>query len=650
MGLVVLVAIAALSLMPQPAGIASAAPIAQVATSLTPMPLPGTNLLRMGNTSSVIQSDTGTSVPLTANVLVASAANSFATTLGTAIAGITFIIIVGFVGRLLFAGYRRIWIQQPDLRVQTTLLNDKERPEDSALLVAIHDAFLRLRRSLSVAAGRFQFPDAQLQYFLDLIVDSTSGEKVMGELGAGLGQVNLKLSAGPVEVDNLGLIWRRLTGPREFAFIANSQSDATHNQRRKIVYILTSQGQVWYTHTDTMTMAPDGLKASLESEARRVAWVISRHNIKDADKLVRSDLPELKLIQGLQLVSDFFMDDLASIRPLEEARKCFVEAVEDDAWVFQASLLEVITLQLTQANPGETVKRMTCLRRKFKRDDNRRAIISYYLGQVRFYQYTQKGYRYAIKNFEKICRPIQWLWKIRPLWILCLRVEAIARQRLPPFWRRRASNYGLARYQLYCLYCLARCNIAMTLAHSIDPQYDSSKNQKLADDAFEIVGAVREELKSTSKLLGTAVPEVEWRLFNTVAMISIRLSRNLEQGLEAATQALKWAPYALGVKANLGSLYLKVAAEKSSANPSQTEDFVKAAAIFEYLEGVGWDPGFVKFRLGMIRRSQGRFHDARELLRQAGDHEIKDVEQEQIDAQIALADAKKQKLTLSEVV
>jgi hypothetical protein len=146
---------------------------------------------------------------------------------------------------------------------------------------------------------------------------------------------------------------------------------------------------------------------------------------------------------------------------------------------------------------------------------------------------------------------------------------------------------------------------------------------------------LRVEIEQKSNILGAALQEVQWRLFNAEVMEKLNLKKDLEYGIEAAKKAIELAPHALDVKANLGSLYLLLAAQHAVNNLSPIQDptFIESEIIFNSLLETGWDPGFVKYRLGTIRRVQGKYPEAIVLLDGAADPSIIDVNLEYIEAQ-----------------
>jgi len=539
--------------------------------------------------------------------------------------------------------------RRPDLRIQATALRDKEWQDDPDLLAAIHHAFLVLRRSVDLVEGRIGFHDDQLRYFLDLVADSMRSGTMTSAAGSELGDVTINLSVGPIELGGLERLWRGLTGQHEFALTVKSQPDTINSEASKLIYIVTRQGRVWFMESDNVTLLQR--QTSIEDVTRKVAWVLSRQNAREAETLAQGTPPELNLLQGLQYLARY-MDDLESIHPLQEAAKCFSELSKAGAqWAFQARLLEVVTLQLTQSRPELTAEQMLKLRDQYGNDRTRQAVITYNLGQIKFYQYSSKGYEEAIKEFEKIRRPFEWLWKLAPaLWRGYLRLGSASWRYLPKYWRRIVFRSGRTAYQIYCLYCLAQCNIAITRAHMVNQNRRSvAENEKLAQQARGTAEKFKNELRETRPILGTAASEIEWRIYNTEVMLALNLVQNQTQGIEEAERALAIAPYALDVKANLGSLYLQVAAQKSGQPPHRTEEFMQARRIFEELAKVGWDPGFIKFRLGTIRRVEGLFQEAKSLLVEASDPQIRDVPQQYIDHQLGLTAKCDQRLTLGDI-
>jgi hypothetical protein len=95
-----------------------------------------------------------------------------------------------------------------------------------------------------------------------------------------------------------------------------------------------------------------------------------------------------------------------------------------------------------------------------------------------------------------------------------------------------------------------------------------------------------------------------------------------EPVLDEAGRAVLFAPYALDVKANLGSLQLHMAAK---GGPDRALWLNRARDTFKELETTGWDKGFVHYRLATIERVRGNFDIARHHLEVAKDPGVRDV-------------------------
>lgn len=173
----------------------------------------------------------------------------------------------------------------------------------------------------------------------------------------------------------------------------------------------------------------------------------------------------------------------------------------------------------------------------------------------------------------------------------------------------------------------------------------TDEDLKYAEQATKIMEDIINELKLVRHELQYTLPEIKWRVNNTKAMLALNLhqsKKEIENGIKASEEAIKIAPYAYDVKANLGSLNLllsRMMVEKGKS-PAKISKFAIAKNIFEELNLVGWDPGFVKFRLGIIRRAQGRFDEAIKILEEAKEPSIIDVPEKYINRQIKKAKEK----------
>lgn len=508
------------------------------------------------------------------------------------------LIILGIIG-LIYLLFIRAPNPKPELRLETYRIVDGQKTEHPALRDELQLAFARLRQNM-VFIENFYFLDDQLKssgLYDQLPTAATSPE--------GIG---VKLSLGPVEIGGLERILRRVSGRKEFALLVTLQKSPLLANAVHMTVLLTRNNTVFYT--SSQEVAEDQIDDEIVKLSEKVAWAMSQETEAQVEALYRKDPPEVDILHGIGIVARY-LKYAGRIEQLDRAVEYFRKAGEaGKEWHFQAGLLEAITMQLSQVRPHETAERMLQLKKLYEQDEQKRLEIIYNLGQAEFYTYTREGYKKAIEYFQQIPRPPE-----------------ISDASGHPV-QSNASN------RQYLLYCLAQANIAIVKAHQIHSKHDKPEGKQLEAEARALVSALRLEIEKNQLQLGPAIAEVEWRLYNVETMLVLNMQLDPGDGIRAAQQALAIAPYAHDVRANLGSLHL-LKAVKEGGNIAQSVDFKEATQIFEELEKTGWDAGFVKFRLGTIRRVQGRKEEASGLLQQASDPTINDVGQELIEKQQA---------------
>jgi tetratricopeptide (TPR) repeat protein len=536
----------------------------------------------------------------------------------SAVAALTLLLLLGVpVVALLARIYRCIGRQlgwtRPNLRLQALQVIGGKREEDDFLRIALLDAFARLRLDMDLLERQVALPIDQLRGLgLYRLFPSAVAE------AAGLG-----VKVGPLEVNNVRRFWEWLTGQHDFILVTVQQADPAKTSNVHLLSVVAlGETLVWTARRQANV---SDLESTILDLARQVAWVISRRDVHDVANLSTATAPEIQVMRGLHLLADYIRQP-ESIAPLTSAAEYFADAGRaSETWAFQAGLLGAIVLQLTQTEPGQTVTRMRELIERHGASRDRQLVIKYNLAQAHFYEYSQDSYRQAIELFREIPRPYAFLWNLRVLWQEVLKLN---------------HSHARLRYQLYCL---AQCNLAIVLAHQIDRAGTPNSKRALAANVGEIIASMEKELDVIERLLGPAVREVNWRIDNAKVVIALFLREKLDEAITMAEAAAQVVPYALDVKANLGSLNLLKAAEYDGQVASLPE-FQKSVEIFESLDTTGWDPGFVSYRLGAIRRVQGSFEEAEKLLKRANDPKIKDVPTASIERQLIKAQARNSSL------
>ncbi|MBA7709662.1 hypothetical protein ES703_118584 [subsurface metagenome] len=190
----------------------------------------------------------------------------------------------------------------------------------------------------------------------------------------------------------------------------------------------------------------------------------------------------------------------------------------------------------------------------------------------------------------------------------------------------------------WTLYLLAQAGISNCLAHKLNK---STKKEK--KEIINRIQAINKEaiglVQRLRNILGSSADEVEWRIYNAEAVTALFGHLNTEEGIEAANKGLFIDSDNLPLKANLGSLILLKAkqAEQHGDTDERNGSIKKAEEIFLELDQTKWDPGFVKYRLGRIRRLQGKFDEAIDYLKEAQKPKVRDVSNELINEEIKKA-------------
>ncbi len=132
-----------------------------------------------------------------------------------------------------------------------------------------------------------------------------------------------------------------------------------------------------------------------------------------------------------------------------------------------------------------------------------------------------------------------------------------------------------------------------------------SESRRQVEEGCELV---ENPLSKFGCRLGRSVRDIQWRLLNARIAAAYIRKESTEEVIEHARRAVRIAPYALDVKANLGVLLMYQAAGETGEK--QKELLSEARGIFAELGETGWDPGFVHYRLAQLDRVAGDFADA----------------------------------------
>jgi hypothetical protein len=438
------------------------------------------------------------------------------------------------------------------------------------------------------------------------------------------GAIDLKFSVGPVELGGVQHIFRRMVGFRDFHL--SILVLPAEQSRWKLEFILTLWEKVWYRYATTVDST--GIEKTIDESIGRIAWAMSQKDPEQASYAQYSRPGELSLLDGLDYFRRYYHDP-NSISLLLQASQGFHETANSlESYYLEAKLLEAVSLQLSQSNPQETVKILkelleeaqaaTKRRKKLRRRILKQVRFNYALAS--FYLYTDEGYQESIDYFNGFKVP----------WPVLRRINT-------PVWNFMILRNNELRWD-FVLHVLAQLNNAITYAHMVHRKNPDDKNKDLKAKADDILAQTNQYESESNTILRLSEKEISWREENVKIMLALRTRNNLEAGINSARRALEIASYALDVKANLGSLLL-VQSFRAGGEPKNNASFLEAEHIYGELLQVGWDLGFVKYRLGTIRRVQGNFADSIALLTAAKDPKIRDVKDEYLDRQLQKATA-----------
>lgn len=619
----------------------TAATIARPSSAQTP-----TTMLTMAATSTAAIQNTPTPIsatrtttaptPTPASTLVPSgtitpydeARKSFYGTIGTiCAAGALFgalLVLFGIVRLLNLVYERRV---SPELTIISASKSSNAIAEDTQLAIRVYNEFREfqeaMQHALKVLGGHIEL-QASKDSLANMLRPMLSLEAPfinhsMLKRLEGPNPSDIRLNLGPLQVPSSAVNWLRGFRKRNFMLLVEQHYDDGDITTISIVLTQDNHVRLAVTQPDDPT-DPRSLRVIIE----KVIWAISQ--ISGEEIILNENKPaELLISRGLRYLAEFHRDS-NTIEPLRMAIAEFGNAARvSDRWEFQASLLEAFSLQLSQSAPKEALLRVTRLRERFGQQEPLKSLLTYLLGVVSFYTYDPDILSNAIRYFEEIRQPIV----------------------------RQLARVDFSTKQRYALYLLAQSNIAITKAHQMIYEQSTETKQHLGIEADRIAQRVQNEIARNGKYLGGILPEIEWRALNAhiIVFMNKRDSKSLKIGLQRCEEALDVAPYALDVKANKGTLKLLIALQQSQLlgqDPVTLSEFIEAREIFEELEHVGWDPSFVKYRLGTIRRVQGLFDDAGRLLQEASGV-AQDVGPAYIEDQLAKVELGDTNLTESDI-
>jgi len=308
-----------------------------------------------------------------------------------------------------------------------------------------------------------------------------------------------------------------------------------------------------------------------------------------------------ELVAGILTMSRFFVLPF-KIKYLKNAIEHFDRASVWPTLHPKAQLLTLCCLQLSQSSPTETQTETRKRIAKLQEDPSilkkYHPILNYQQALAEFYTYTPIGYKESERLFKTIEKP--------------------------KFLARLGAKAGFAsQKRKLLLYLLAQANLAIMFAHII-PRNNKERN-RLDRELKETLEMVKQNINTFGyKSLGLALQDVHWRLLNAPVARAYNRRESSEEVITQARQALSIAPYALDVKANLGTLYT-LESDKQTDAEKRNEYLQKAQDIFIELSETGWDPGYVYYRIAKIYSIKGNKEEALRYANKAKDPTIRDV-------------------------
>lgn len=462
---------------------------------------------------------------------------------------------------------------------------------------ALEAAFTEFRRSITILETRLALRDGGLSYFTDCahLLPAAEG-------------IDIQVEVGPIRFGNLAHIISRYITVKEF--VLRIRATPCSNSSHSVFATLSLNRNLWYTWRDKVAAAQKD--SYCRRLVREVVWLTSRRSPSEAQFMGQWRQSELRLLEGLERLSAYLVSP-GEVRVLEEAANLFAEA-RRRPWEYQADLLGAISLSLTQRQPRAVAERMQALLDQYGHLPHKRAVLLYNRAVTEFRLYdvddNASHYDEAIQFFKSVKQP-RW-----------------PRYRWLPMQQRSKVHDWL-------LYLLAQVGIANCLAHKLNVVSNSEK-EHISNSIRDIKGSTIALLDRLRESLGPAADEVEWRIFNAETIAELYGTHDAKRGIKAARKGLRIDPDNLPLRANVGSLILLRAqqAEEQNNTEERSGSLKEAEDVFVSLKETGWDPGFVHYRLGRIKRLQGEFSQAIELLELAKN---KDVANFQIESEITKA-------------
>lgn len=392
--------------------------------------------------------------------------------------------------------------------------------------------------------------------------------------------VNLKL--GPAEIKQVERLWNRLFSWGRIYRLKMLLIDG------KYYLSMESKAGIELYHK------LENLDEDLE---RAVTQILAITGTRGSDNSPANQ----ELVAGLLTMSRFFVSPF-KIEYLKNAIEHFDRASVWPTLHLKVQLMTLCCLQLSQSSPTETQTETRKRIAKLQEDPSilkkYHLILNYQQALAEFYTYTPQGYKESERLFKTIEKP--------------------------NFFARLGAKVGFAsQKRKLLLYLLARANLAIMLAHII-PTNDKERN-RLDRELKETLEMVEQNINTFGyKSLGLALNDVHWRLLNAPVARAYNRRESSEEVITQARQALSIAPYALDVKANLGTLYT-LESDKQTDEEKRNEYLKKAQDVFFELSETGWDPGYVYYRIAKIYYIKGNDEEALRYANKAKDPFIRDV-------------------------
>ena len=405
------------------------------------------------------------------------------------------------------------------------------------------------------------------------------------------------------------------------------------NQNQYVLRLVKSQGQNAGTSRLSYALQnQSGISAYGEVEENDVGapyLVASSIASTLASANTRSPKHFESLFLGLFLLSRYY-SETHDVKILNEAARHFDTAAQHQELRKQANILALTCSRLAQNKPNDVRTRLdnflvnTNIDYENLKIGSEDVVLAYQRAVSLFYTYSQSAIKEAIDIFDRI-PSLDWV-------------------------ARRFAGAGLRKYQrAIAISYLAKADAAIAVAHLDPSSLEDSTTESLRSDLRNRLGVISKCLDSGLISDDQVQREIKWRMLNAEAASVYNWKYGdrtlVADAREKASQSFKLSVYCLDPRANEATLFLQEAILCDDAD-QKAEFLVAALQIFNKLNQTGWDPGYVRFRLAQIKRSQGVFEEAANLIEKARDPAVKVMPESKLQSEADLVTRRDRTLRL----